>query len=157
MTRSTEIKITITHDSRPPIRRHVHIPADDQVTQDWFDSQTDQSASVRLLVRDEIRRHGMIDRVTRERFGTSVAQRTAGAFATSAPASATPAPAAPTAPVGWVVPGLDPKDVEISRLRGLIAERDSQLASMRAVVEPYTAFLEELDRSGIQHDTLLPV
>lgn len=167
---TTSITIEITTPDRTPVRRHVSIPPGDQLTQDWFDIQKNQSASVRLLIAEEIRRHGMVDRVTRERFGTPLAQaaaraaqRTANRAAAAAPAagSAFTAPTVPAAsaatavPTPWVVPLLDPKDAEIQRLNDLIAERETELSSLRQLVDPAGAFHDALEREGITEDGLL--
>lgn len=164
---ATSITIEITTPDRAPIRRHVSIPPGDQITQDWFDIQKNQSASVRLLIADEIRRHGMVDRVTRQRFGTGFAQRAArtvqrpaaaAAPATGSAFTAPPVPAAPVAtavPTPWNVPLLDPKDAEIERLNDLIAERDTELESLRQLVDPAGAFYDALAREGVTQDGLL--
>lgn len=164
----TSITIEITTSDRTPIRRHVSIPPGDQVTQDWFDIQKNQSASVRLLIADEIRRHGMVDRVTRERYGTPLAQAAArAAHRTAAQAAAAPAAgsaftaptvpatsAAAAVPTPWTVPLLD-KDAEIQTLKDLLAERETELSSLRQLVDPAGAFYDALEREGVTEDGLL--
>ncbi|WP_311245403.1 MULTISPECIES: hypothetical protein [unclassified Microbacterium] len=158
MTASTSIHIEITHPTHVPVRRHVTIPRSDQLTQDWFDSQTDQSASVRLLIRDEILEHGMGDRVTREKFGSTSAQLAArsGGSAFTAPTPATPTSAASsTAPTPWSVPLLDPRDEEIARLKEQLEQKGAELTSLRNLVGPYIEFASELERIGLTKDGLL--
>lgn len=171
--------ITISIDIEPPkhvpLRRHVHFSASDQVTQDWFDRQSDHSAAVRLLIADEVRQHGNVDRVLREKFGTVAAQHAAGLIvpapqpAPTGQSSSTAA--APAGPVPWNVPLLDPKDAEITLLKETIARRDAEITSLRAVVGPIAQFRDEaarldeeeraavfradLDRAGITQDGLL--
>lgn len=145
------IHIEIAAASRTPIRRHVAIPQGDQLTQDWFDIQKNQSASVRLLIADEIRKYGMVDRVARERYGTPLAQaaaraagRTQPQASTAQPASgpATAAQAAASVPPSWSVPLLDPREAEIQRLQ-------SELDALRAAAGPYADFLDGLERDGV--------
>lgn len=50
----------------PPFsRRNVSLPLSDYLAIAWWDAQMDPSASVRLMIHDEIRLHGTADRVTR--------------------------------------------------------------------------------------------
>lgn len=161
----TSIHIEITQESHTPVRRHVNIPAGDQLTQDWFDAQTNQSASVRLLIRDEIRRHGMVDRVTRERFGSAARPAAAAAPAGSAFTAPTtppsPSAAAAAVPTPWAVPGVtpasaDPKDVEIQRLTDLVRARDHELGRLRDALGPFGAFIGEVAREDGFADLVSP-
>lgn len=152
MTATTTIHIEISHPPRVPIRRHVHIPETDQLTQDWFDSQKDQSASVRLLIRDDVSQHGMSDRATREKFGSAVAQRAAHSAASAFTAPTVPQPpqtASTAVPTPWAVPLLDPKDEEIARLTEKLEQTTAELTSLRNVVGPYIEFASELERVGL--------
>lgn len=161
-TTSITIEIT-TPPASTPSRRHVTIPGEDQVTNDWFDIQKNQSASVRLLIADEIRRHGMVDRVTRQKFGTGLAQMAARAAQAAAPAPAAtptpvahPTPAATTAvPTPWAVPGIDLRDAEIQRLNDLLVEKNVELEQLRQIAGPVSAFYDALEREGITQDGLL--
>ncbi|MCB5280485.1 hypothetical protein [Arthrobacter sp. ES1] len=64
---STNINIRIT-DTRPaPVRKRVSIPLSDLETHAWWEAQEDPSVSVRMLILDEIRANGPVDRVTRPR------------------------------------------------------------------------------------------
>lgn len=156
MTGATTITIEISTPSRSPIRRHVSIPPGDQVTQDWFDIQKNPSASVRLLIKDEIGRQGMIDRVTRERFGTPLAQAAARSVQPAGATAVQPPSAAAAVPTPWAAPGLDPRDAEIKRLTNLVADRDEELSRLRAPHDPtWGTFLDALEREGVTSDGLL--
>lgn len=130
------ITISITEDSRTPIRRHVHVPASDQAVNDWFDAQKDQSTSVRLLIHDEIAKHGMADRVFRHKFGTNPTVTTLGTGSVAQPAtSAAPAAAAPAGPAPWNVPGVDPRDAEIARLRAKVARFENAVGAFGPFID----------------------
>lgn len=124
-------KVTTTTEARTPTRRHVQIPEHDQISNDWFDAQKDQSASVRLLIHDDVRKHGIGDRVTREKFGTAAAAAAAPA------ATATPTATAASTAASSMLTMPDERDEEIARLT-------EQLERLR----PVAAFLDELQREG---------
>lgn len=172
------IHIDIEQKKHVPLRRHVHFPASDQITQDWFDQQSDQSAAVRLLIADEVRQHGNVDRVLREKFGTVAAQHAAGLIVpVPVPAAPTlsPAAAATAGPAPWNVPGVDAKDAQIAFLTETIARRDAEITSLRKVAGPIATlraefqaeaarldeeeraamFRADLERDGITQDGLL--
>lgn len=67
---STNINIRIT-DSRPePVRKRVSVPQSDLATHEWWAAQDDPSTSIRMLILDEMRANGPVDRITRP--GTQV-------------------------------------------------------------------------------------
>lgn len=149
---STTITIQIDETPRVPIRRHVHIPSNDQAVQDWFDAQKDQSASVRMLIHDDIAQHGIGDRIHRAKFGTNprVVVKGTGSVTPAAPAPLAPAaapaaaqPAAqPAGPVPWGVPMADPRDAEIARLRAEIDRLESAMG-------PFGPFLSDLANGNV--------
>jgi hypothetical protein len=47
------------------VRKRVSVPASDQVVLDWFAAQVSPSASVRLLIHEEVAQHGTVDRMNR--------------------------------------------------------------------------------------------
>lgn len=139
---TTSITIKITEDARTPIRRHVHVPSNDQAVNDWFDLQKDQSTSVRLLIHDEIAQHGLVDRTFRHKFGTNptVATLGIGSVKQPAPAAAQPTPAA--APAPWTVPMADPRDAEIARLQ-------AHVARLERAIGPFGPFMEDLAKGNV--------
>lgn len=150
---SGDVRIEINDKAHVPTRRHVQIPGNDQLTKDWFDIQVNPSASVRLLIADEIRRHGMVDRVTRERFGTGVAQ-TAARSRQDGPAAqdasvAGASPASPAAATPWSPPLGDPSVEDLERQRAVLDAQINDLAQLKIAHEQQSAFDEELRRQGI--------
>lgn len=170
---TTETTTTIEIDDAPraPTRRHVHIPATDSLVRTWFDVQKDQSASVRMLIHEDIRRHGLGDRVHRAKFGSapvvpvmstgSVPRPTTTGGATApapaaaptpsstpsaaghtAPAAATAAPAAPMPAPSWAVPMSDPRDAEIARLQ-------AELERMKSSIGAFTPFFDDLAKGDV--------
>lgn len=162
---TTETTTTIEIDDAPrtPTRRHIHIPATDSLVRTWFDVQKDQSASVRMLIHEDIRRHGLGDRVHRAKFGTApvvpvmgtgsvpgptaaptpaAAQATSSSAPAAAPAAAS-TPAAPMTPApSWAVPMSDPRDAEIARLQ-------AELERLRASVGTFTPFFDDLAKGNV--------
>ncbi len=164
---TTTISIEITDDAhvrvnapvQPPIRRHVQVPGHDRKTNDWWEIQRNPSASVRMLIEDEIARFGMVDRVTRSKFGTAAAvaaapRPTAASVPASVPAQV-PAPQAPQAvptTSQWTPPLIDPRDAEIERLTAEAEQLRADKARLEARMGPLNAFLAELERE----ETLKP-
>ena len=134
---TTTITIQIDQTPHVPVRRHVHIPSTDQAVQDWFDTQKDHSASVRRLIHDEIAANGLVDRMHRAKFGSNPPAATGAVSAAPAPAAAVPA-----GPAVWGVPGLDPRDAEIVRLR-------AEVARLEAIVEPFGPFISGLAKGDV--------
>jgi hypothetical protein len=149
---ATTITIRVT-DRVEPVRKRINIPADDIGTLNWFDAQRDPSTSLRLLILEEARVHGYVDRVIR----TGTQLRTAAPAAAPAPPAgvptATPAgpltavfttatqnlptvPTGPTAvpnPAPVSVPVTDPRDNEIALLK-------DQLTKLRQAVSPFMVY-----------------
>jgi hypothetical protein len=63
-TTHTNINIRITDSRAEPVRKRVSIPQSDHATHEWWEAQDDPSTSVRLLILDEMRANGPVDRVT---------------------------------------------------------------------------------------------
>jgi hypothetical protein len=63
-TTHTNINIRITDSRAEPVRKRVSIPQSDHATHEWWEAQDDPSTSVRLLILDEMRSNGPVDRVT---------------------------------------------------------------------------------------------
>jgi hypothetical protein len=64
-TTHTNINIRITDSRSEPVRKRVSIPQSDLATHEWWEAQDDPSTSVRLLILEEMRANGPVDRVTR--------------------------------------------------------------------------------------------
>lgn len=63
---TTNINIRITDGAdTESVRKRVSLPASDQVVLDWWDGQLNPSLSVRLLIHEEAKQHGSVDRVNR--------------------------------------------------------------------------------------------
>lgn len=128
--------ITVQQVAVPPTRRHVRIPGSDRATQTWWEMQGDPSTSVRLMILEEIKNHGLVDRVNRiyaQAQPASVPTAMPGRptavpnppAQSAAPAAAGPStlpfPSAPHAAVpGQAAPLADPRDIEIDALRAEI-------------------------------------
>ena len=139
---TTTITIQIDQTPHVPVRRHVHIPSTDQAVQDWFDTQKDHSASVRRLIHDEIATNGLVDRMHRAKFGSNPPATGAVPAASAAAPAPAPAAAVPAGPAVWGVPGLDPRDAEIVRLR-------AEIARLEAIVEPFGPFISGLAKGDV--------
>lgn len=65
-TKKIDIHATITESTVPDnIRKRIQFPTSDQVVADWMKAQDNLSLSVRLMIHDEVRLHGIQDRVNR--------------------------------------------------------------------------------------------
>lgn len=77
--------ITVQQIRTQPFRKRITVPLSDLTTQAWWDRQVDPSTSVRLLILEEARNHGLVDRMNR-----------IGTPAQAAPTTATTMPQGPT-------------------------------------------------------------
>ncbi|MET0887443.1 MAG: hypothetical protein ABWX92_13445 [Mycetocola sp.] len=103
----TNINIRITDNRRRrPVRRHVQIPHTDLWTQEWWDSQSNPSASVRQLIQDDVALNGITDVMAR---------------------AAVPVAVAPVAPA---VPAVDPRDAKIENLEQQFTELMDKLGPL---------------------------
>lgn len=140
---TTTIHIQITEEVHVPTRRHVQTPADDKIVQDWFEIQKNPSASVRMLIHDDVMAHGMGDRITRAKFGSAVPTQPVSPPAPTPAAS--PAPAqAPSA-----VPTAVPAPTAASSMLTMPDARDDEIARLNAELgrlQAISAFISELDR-----------
>lgn len=96
---STQITITVEERRTSPSRRHIQIPHNDELVHRWWLAQGDPSASVRLLVHNEVAQHGVVDAVNRFSHGSTNAATLVGP---SAPVGTpvVPVPTTPFAPAG---------------------------------------------------------
>ncbi|ROR76095.1 hypothetical protein SAMN06295974_3757 [Plantibacter flavus] len=140
----TTINITVREGRVPPVRKRINIPASDITTQTWWENQVDVSTSIRLLILEEVKRHGVVDRLNRigtDAMATHTAPAAAprvtvvtGAAATPAPAAATTTPATPaSAPVMS-------RDEELDLLR-------AENTILRSVIGPVPALFDVNDPS----------
>ena len=108
MTTNITIRISDSRTRTPRTpRRHVSIPHTDLWTQDWWDAQSDPSASVRHLVSEDVRLHGTSDVLARTS-AALVAAVLGTPFSAPVPA---PAPAAPVAVPAAATPAAAPPAV----------------------------------------------
>lgn len=106
----TNINIRITDNRRRrPVRRHVQIPHTDLWTQEWWDSQSNPSASVRQLIQDDVALNGITDVMAR---------------------AAVPVAVAPVAPAVPAVPAVDPRDAKIENLEQQFTELMDKLGPL---------------------------
>lgn len=137
---ATNIHIRITERAEP-VRKRVTIPESDVGTQNWWNAQRDPSTAVRLLILDEVRKYGYVDRVNRTGarlhiVGTGSVSTPAAAPASTSPAGPAPSPAPPVSPVSAVPPVapaaappvIDPRDSEIQLLRDQVQRLSNALS-----------------------------
>lgn len=66
VTKKTEIHTTIVESIFPDtIRKRFSYPASDHIVSDWIEAQDNLSLSLRLMIHDEVKAHGLQDRVNR--------------------------------------------------------------------------------------------
>lgn len=109
------IEIDINDARVEPVRRQVRIPRTDHMTQAWWNRQGDPSASVRLLILEEAKRNGLVDKVTH--LISAPVTSPAPTAATHSGPTAVPNLSVAPAPVSNTTPQLDPRDLEIELLR----------------------------------------
>jgi hypothetical protein len=123
------------------VRRRVSIPHTDLWTQEWWDAQANPSASVRRLIHEETRAHGVGDTLDRLAAPAQRARLVVPFVAAGGPAAhlaspfTAPTPAAPAAPAPApaaapaTAPG-DPRDAAIAALTDQVAAVVAMLADL---------------------------
>jgi len=68
----TNITVQIGAPPRPEVvvRRRVSIPEIDSLAHAWFEAQVDPSTSVRMLIHEEVKANGVVDRLARHGAGS---------------------------------------------------------------------------------------